>query len=247
MSIGEKAFSSCSSLTNITISNGVKSIDKNAFEYCSKLTDITLPSSLTSMGDYLFYYCKALTNVTFEEDGKITYLNDWTFNNCDLLTNLVLPKSITDISNTALLNCKNVKFNEKDGLRYLGTKSNPYFYLVGKVDDNVNEINIDENCMVIGKNALTACYSLTSLNIPSNVTTIGKNAFKSCVKLESVVVPSSVNYIGEGAFGSTKLTSLAFADASNWFSGDKSVDVSDPEQSAKLMRGACGLNDWIKK
>ena len=40
-SIGDDAFSDCSSLTSIVIPDGVKSIGESAFKYCSSLTSIT--------------------------------------------------------------------------------------------------------------------------------------------------------------------------------------------------------------
>ena len=54
-SIGNSAFSGCSSLTDITIPESVTNIEDSAFEYCSSLTDITIPGSVTSIGDCAFY------------------------------------------------------------------------------------------------------------------------------------------------------------------------------------------------
>lgn len=56
-SIGESAFSDCSSLTSIKIPNSVTSIGKRAFSYCSGLTSINIPESVTSIDDYAFEGC----------------------------------------------------------------------------------------------------------------------------------------------------------------------------------------------
>ena len=64
--IGEEAFVFCSSLTNVTIGNGVTSIGVDAFSYCTSLTSITIPSSVTSIGHYAFTGCTKLTGVYFE-------------------------------------------------------------------------------------------------------------------------------------------------------------------------------------
>ena len=48
-SIGNNAFSDCSSLTNIEIPNSVTSIGDNAFSYCYYLTSITIPNSVTTI------------------------------------------------------------------------------------------------------------------------------------------------------------------------------------------------------
>ena len=64
-SIRAFAFRSCSSLTKATISEGVTSIGDSAFAYCSSLTEVTIPKSVTSMEDRAFYECKALTTVHY--------------------------------------------------------------------------------------------------------------------------------------------------------------------------------------
>ena len=79
-SIGDKAFSGCSSLTSITIGNGVSSIGEGAFAGCSSLTSITIPDSVTSIGRGAFYGCKSLTSITIP-DG-VTSIGNETFSGC---------------------------------------------------------------------------------------------------------------------------------------------------------------------
>jgi hypothetical protein len=63
-SIGERAFSDCSGLTSITISNSVTKIDERTFYNCRGLTSITIPNSVTSIGSEAFYSCSGLTSFT---------------------------------------------------------------------------------------------------------------------------------------------------------------------------------------
>lgn len=58
-SIGEQAFHSCESLSDITLPDSLTSIEDWAFNYCTKL-DTTLPSGLTSIGTGAFDNVKAV-------------------------------------------------------------------------------------------------------------------------------------------------------------------------------------------
>ena len=60
LAIGDYAFDSCTSLTNITIPDSVTSIGDGAFNDCESLTSVTIPDSVTVIGDDAFYDCKAL-------------------------------------------------------------------------------------------------------------------------------------------------------------------------------------------
>ena len=68
-SIGEEAFSSCLSLTSVTIPESVTSIGNSAFSNCSALTSIVIPKGVTSIGDGAFFWCFGLTTVIIPEDN----------------------------------------------------------------------------------------------------------------------------------------------------------------------------------
>ncbi len=54
------AFSACLSLTQVTLPDGLKTIDSSAFAYCSSPGRITIPDSMINMGDHAFYYCEVI-------------------------------------------------------------------------------------------------------------------------------------------------------------------------------------------
>jgi len=65
-SIGDDAFSGCSSLTSVTIPNSVTSIGDSAFSGCTSLTNLTIGNSVTNIGDSAFNGCGSLTSVYFQ-------------------------------------------------------------------------------------------------------------------------------------------------------------------------------------
>ena len=67
--IGERAFSGCSSVTNIVIPFGVEKIGSYAFAGCKSLAPgITIPESVESLGSYVFTNCASLKIVRYLGD-----------------------------------------------------------------------------------------------------------------------------------------------------------------------------------
>lgn len=62
--LGFNTFYSCTSLTSITLPEGLTSIGVNTFLSCASLTSITLPNSLTSIANGAFGNCTSLSLVT---------------------------------------------------------------------------------------------------------------------------------------------------------------------------------------
>ena len=67
--IGNETFMNCTALTNIVDDMAenlaLESIGKRAFSSCRSLTSITIPFNVTSIGDYAFRYARNLTRITF--------------------------------------------------------------------------------------------------------------------------------------------------------------------------------------
>ena len=91
--IGAAAFLRCSSLTSITIPDSVTSIERSAFAYCTSLTGITIPDSVTSIGDYAFYKCSSLTSITIPDNVISIGIN--AFRDCTSLTDVTLPSGFS--------------------------------------------------------------------------------------------------------------------------------------------------------
>nr|WP_316613610.1 leucine-rich repeat protein [uncultured Ruminococcus sp.] len=104
MSIGNAAFSGCSSLTRVTIPDSVTSIDGNTFVDCSTLTSITIGNSVTKIRNEMFYGCSSLTSVTIPD--SVTSIGSFAFYGCSSLTSLTIGKSVTRIDSNAFCGCE---------------------------------------------------------------------------------------------------------------------------------------------
>ena len=215
-SIGDDAFSGCSSLTSISIPNSVTSIGKSAFWGCASLTNVTIPNSVTSIGDYAFSLCTSLPTsegfqyvtwghgiyiTRYTSSGgavtipgtinglPVTSIGGASFSGCTYLTSITIPNSVTTIGDSAFWGCT---------------------YLTN--------ITIPNSVTSIGRASFSGCTSLTSITVPNSVTSIGLGAFKGCTSLTNITIPNSVTSIGWGAFnGCTSLTRFAVSEeAWNW-------------------------------
>ena len=75
-------------------------MEAGAFGGCSSLTSLTIPDGVTGIWEYTFTNCSSLTSVNIP-DG-ITGLWDQTFFGCSSLKSLTIPESVTSIWDGAL-------------------------------------------------------------------------------------------------------------------------------------------------
>ncbi|MDY5676547.1 MAG: leucine-rich repeat protein [Eubacteriales bacterium] len=131
-SIGNYAFSGCTSLTSITIPESVTSIGSYAFRGCTSLETINynatrcsdfsssdgafsnagqsgagitinIGANVERIPAYLFYNCTSLTSITIP--ASVTSIGSYAFYNCTSLTSVTIPESVTSIGKYAFDNC----------------------------------------------------------------------------------------------------------------------------------------------
>ena len=90
-------------VTSVSIPDGVTSIGEGAFLGCTGLTSVTIGNSVTSIGGSVFFKCSGLTSVTIP--ASVTSIGDYAFEDCSGLTSVNIPKSVTSIDATAFEGC----------------------------------------------------------------------------------------------------------------------------------------------
>lgn len=190
--IGKNVFANESSITSISLPEGITSIGESAFEGCGKLTDISLPSSLKVLGDYAFSYCSSLKEIRLPEG--VTSIGKGAFAGCSSFTTIVVPKGITSISKGAFRGCQGLV--SIDIPEWITVIDDEAFRNCFKLE----HVTLPEGLTIIGSYAFNGCRNLKSIHIPKGVQQIGAKAFKHC-ELETVTVPTTTKLCNAAFWG----------------------------------------------
>ena len=167
-SIGNYAFSGCSSLTDITLPSSVTSIKSCAFYKCSQLASIEIPSSVTSIGNSAFQNCTGLTSITIPE--SVTSIGDSAFRNCTGLTSITISDRVTSIGNYVFWGCSNLtSIVIPDSVTSIGV-------LAFNDCSSLTSITIPYSVTSIGYAAFSDCSSLKIISL-SCKSTLKKSDF----------------------------------------------------------------------
>ncbi len=201
--IGDDAFSGCSSLTFVNIPEGVTAIGDYAFSGCSSLTSVNIPEGVTAIGDYAFSGCSSLTSVKIP-DG-VTKIEKTTFHGCSSLTSIEIPETVEFIEDYAFFDCSSLtSIKIPDNVANIGIHA-------FEGCSSLTSIKIPANVKKISFTAFSGCSSLTSVTIPEGAETIERWAFSGCSSLKSITIPASVKTIADEAFKDcSSLTSVKF-------------------------------------
>ena len=190
--IDEYAFYGNKNLQEVKLPDSLTEIREGAFEQCG-MTEITIPRNVKKIGVAAFFDCRQLRTITF--GSNLTAVGREAFFGCRKLTTINISKNMTDICDGMFKGCEGIK-----------------------------KIEIPETVGIIGNSAFEACSGLTSVTIAnamggaasngamSNAVTpkkvaIGSSTFKACGGLKKIVIPANVTRIASDAFeGCMRLT-----------------------------------------
>ncbi|QIB69709.1 leucine-rich repeat protein [Aminipila butyrica] len=229
VTIQDKAFSDCSSLTTVTFEEGsqLQSIGADAFGYCTSLLAIQLPSTVKTIGNNAFKNCKYLKTVTF--GSSLESIGDSAFATTKVSV-VELPATIKSIGTQAFYDCNSLTsiqvaagsstYSSVDGVLMNAAKMILLQYPAAKegnsysVPDTVKTITdyafyknqelktlaLGTDVTTIGTNAMNQMAKLTAVTMHDDVTAIGKMAFYKCVNLESVKLSARLTSLADYLF-----------------------------------------------
>ncbi len=213
-SISGGAFSGCTALEKVSISDTVTQIDLNAFGGCTSLAAFEVAEgnkAFSSDGGVLFSADKELLRCPVGKSADYTVpsgtvaIAGGAFKDCAKLESLVIPDSVISIGESAFENCAALKritlpknITKLEASCFSGCAA-------------LAEIALPDNVKTLGEKVFSGCAALKSVKIPAEVTVIPAEAFSGCSSLESITIPKNVSHINERAFdGCTALKKVDY-------------------------------------
>jgi len=212
--ISSQAFFGARNLKQVTIVNGLQTIEDEAFSE-SGLTSVSIPASVSSMGKYAFSSCSNLNTVTIA--NGVASIGEYAFSSCSNLAEVDIPASVTTIQDSVFQYCTSLNtVSIKGDITSIGSNA-----FCGCED--LTKISIPDTVTYIGDGAFSSsglteiklpsglkrienyCFGSTDLKeviIPYGVTSLGRSAFSNCDSLVKVTIPDTVEEIGRSCFHS---------------------------------------------
>ena len=156
------------------VNNFIISEEKTLTKYTGKDSKIIIPDGVKKIDRNVFY-------------------------NQEFIEEIYIPESIEIIEENNFIECKNLKFNVVDKIKYLGNEKSPYLVLISS-DRDIKDAPIQEGCKLIMSNAFNECYNLSKINLPSSVRYIGYMAFYNCNSLSELSFSENIKTIESNAF-----------------------------------------------
>ena len=177
---------------SVWMPNSVEMINSYAFSGCTALERVKLSQNLLLIYDYAFYDCKQLKSVDFP--SRLNTMFASAFNNCSSLKEVTLPASLKTIDSPGYGFFRGCDSLEKiDILQDDPENPGAYVSKDGCVIANetnlikaVGNFTIPDNIELIYSYAFDSNKSLKQLTLPDSVKKVASGAFNNCTNLEQI-------------------------------------------------------------
>lgn len=260
--VADNAFRDHSSLTSVTLPNGIQSIGQMAFEGCTSLTTIDLPDGLTRIDDYAFADCISLKNVPLpqtvieiSDSAFIGYPEDLTLSAAADSYAAHYATAHDILSYDPATFTYSIANGQATITQYSGNSTDVVIpasiggYPVASIGENafassgITSIILADGISRIDDSAFLYCHALKKVTLPSSITSIGSGAFYDCESLADISLPEGLIEIGESAFSYTSsLVSISLPSSlrivgDEAFSSSGLLSVSIPPNITYLPEG----------
>lgn len=205
--IREGGLYNCSTITSLTIPDGIKTIGRNAVAGCTKLQTVSLPKSVTEVGQYAFEDCTSLQAINVANGNSIYYSVDGVlfFKNSYMGTIELFkyPEGRVDRSYTV-----------PDSVSVISHKAFYHSY-------KLQEVKLSDSVQTIDYTAFQGCKNLESIDFGNGLQTIEGNSFMHCSKLKSLDIPETLSKLETSSFlFCESLESITVAEGNSRFFSD---------------------------
>ncbi len=208
-------------ITNLTIPNDVTAINSWTFAGCSSITDVTVHNGVEQISFGFLYGCNGVEKISipFTEDSQIYtkysalgHIFDDGYLESNENINDNVPRSLKRVTVTNTSSICSEAFDGCSGIEAVVLSGN--ITLIGDRAfancTSLKSIVLPESLLSIGKEAFYRCGDLSDVELPSSLTSISTRAFYDCDSITSIVLPDSLTFADNEIFlscdGMTEIT-----------------------------------------
>ena len=211
--IGEGAFFKNTSITSVSIPEGIESIGIYAFSDCTALTSVEIADSVWRIAPFAFDntpWLAAQTDEFVTVGGGVLIAYNGTsrtpvlpekvrhlggaFAGSETVYTLSANKELLSISDMALSFCMNLTDIDLGlSLVYIGDQA-------FSGSEKLRSLNLPDTARYIGSQACLNCYELKSANLGKSMIKLGNNTFEYCQSMRIIYVPKSLTALKTSHF-----------------------------------------------
>lgn len=215
--ISASAFSGCTALERVKLSQNITSISGNAFYNCKNLKSIDLPNKLSSMSATAFNNCSSLKEITLPASlNTINGLGSGFFSGCENLEKIEILQADAENPGSYVSKDGCVISNDTTLIKAIGNVTIPdtietiYNYAFDSNKD-IKELTLPDSVKTIASGAFNNCTNLEKLNLGKVelFDSMFYPIFADCSSLKTVTFPATTTNISYNPFKScVSLTSV---------------------------------------